>query len=108
VGDSVVDDYAAMGFGTVTANFPFYPSPVRSNAGGERLRTGREKFGAIIGSRVRTGIGVLLQPGIKLGYGAYIGPGVVVTGDIEPGKLVVVKQTLEMSDNPFVQLPADL
>jgi bifunctional UDP-N-acetylglucosamine pyrophosphorylase/glucosamine-1-phosphate N-acetyltransferase len=104
LGDSVVDDHASLGFGTVTANFPFYPSPVRSTVGGERLKTGREKFGAIIGARVRTGIGVLIYPGMKLGYGAYIGPGVVVTSDVESGKLVVVKQELEVRDNPF--LPA--
>jgi bifunctional UDP-N-acetylglucosamine pyrophosphorylase/glucosamine-1-phosphate N-acetyltransferase len=103
VGDSVVDDHAGLAFGTVTANWPFYPSPVRSTVAGERLRTDREKFGAVIGSRVRTGIGVLLYPGVKIGYGAYIGPGVVVTGDVESGKLVVVKQELEIRDNPFVR-----
>lgn len=102
LGDSVVDDHVSMGFGTVTGNFPFYPSPVRSTVGGERLKTGREKFGAIVGARVRTGIGVLLYPGVKLGYGAYIGPGVVVTGDVEPGKLIVVKQELDVRDNPFL------
>jgi bifunctional UDP-N-acetylglucosamine pyrophosphorylase/glucosamine-1-phosphate N-acetyltransferase len=102
VGDSVVDDHAGLAFGTVTANWPFYPPPVRATVAGERLKTEREKFGAIIGSRVRTGIGVMLYPGVKVGYGAYIGPGVVVTGDVEPGKLIVVKQQLEVRDNPFV------
>jgi bifunctional UDP-N-acetylglucosamine pyrophosphorylase/glucosamine-1-phosphate N-acetyltransferase len=102
VGDSVVDDHAGLAFGTVTANWPFYPPPVRSSAAGERLRTEREKFGAIVGARVRTGIGVLLYPGVKVGYGAYIGPGVVVTGDVEARKLVVVKQELDVRDNPFV------
>ncbi len=101
-GDSVIDDGAGLGFGTVTANAPFYPPPVRARAGGERLRTGREKFGSIIGARVRTGIGVLLYPGVMVGYGAYIGPGVVVTGDIDPRKLVVVKQELDIRDNPFL------
>lgn len=108
MGDSVVDDHTGVGFGTVTGNWPFYPSPVRSTVGGERLKTGREKLGAIIGARVRTGIGVLLFPGVKVGYGAYIGPGVVVTGDVEPGKLVLVKQELAISDNPFVQMPDEL
>jgi len=102
VGDSVVDDHAGLAFGTVTANWPFYPPPVRSGAGDKRLQTGREKLGAIVGARVRTGIGVLLYPGVRLGYGAFIGPGVVVTGDVESGKLVVVKQQLEVRDNPFV------
>lgn len=101
LGDSVVDDGASLAFGTVTGNNPFYASPVRSTVGGERLKTGREKFGAIVGARVRTGIGVLLYPGVKLGYGAYIGPGVVVTGDVEPGTLVVLRQELTVTENPF-------
>lgn len=102
LGDSVVDEGGNFGFGTVTGNFPFYPSPVRSTVGGERLKTGRAKFGAIIGARVRTGIGVLLYPGVKVGYGAYIGPGVVVTTDVEPRRLIVVKQELDVRENPFV------
>jgi acetyltransferase-like isoleucine patch superfamily enzyme len=73
-----------------------------TTVGGERLKTGREKFGAIIGARVRTGIGVLLYPGVMVGFGAFIGPGVVVTGNIDPRKLVVVKQELDVRDNPFL------
>ncbi len=107
LGDSVVDDGGNFGFGTVTGNFPFYPSPVRSTVGGERLKTGRVKFGAIIGARVRTGIGVLLYPGVKVGYGAYIGPGVVVTADVEPRRLIVVKQELDVRENPFVPPPSE-
>ncbi len=102
LGDTVVDEGGNFGFGTVTGNYPFYPSPVRSTVGGERLKTGRAKFGAIIGARVRTGIGVLLYPGVKVGYGAYIGPGVVVTADVEPRRLIVVKQELDIRENPFV------
>jgi NDP-sugar pyrophosphorylase family protein len=102
LGDSVVDEGASLAFGTVTGNQPFYPPPVRSSVGGERLRTGRGKFGAIIGARARTGIGVLLYPGVKIGYGAYIGPGVVVTADVAPLTLTVVRQELQVTRNPFV------
>jgi bifunctional UDP-N-acetylglucosamine pyrophosphorylase/glucosamine-1-phosphate N-acetyltransferase len=102
LGDSVVAEGCNFGFGTVTGNFPFYPAPVRSSVGGERLKTGREKFGAVIGARVRTGIGALLYPGVKVGYGAYIGPGVVVTADVEARRLIVVKQELDVRENPFV------
>jgi len=102
LGDSVVDEGASLAFGTVTGNQPFYPPPVRSTVGGERLRTGRAKFGAIIGARARTGIGVLLYPGVKVGYGAYIGPGVVVTADVAPLTLTVVRQELQVTRNPFL------
>lgn len=102
LGDSVVDEGASLAFGTVTGNQPFYAPPVRSTVAGKRLQTGREKLGAIVGARARTGIGVLLYPGVMVGHGAYIGPGVVVTGDVEPGKLVVLRQELTVTDNPFV------
>jgi bifunctional UDP-N-acetylglucosamine pyrophosphorylase/glucosamine-1-phosphate N-acetyltransferase len=102
VGDSVLEGEVALGFGTVTGNWPFYPPPVRTTVSGERVKTELEKFGAIIGARVRTGIGVLLNPGVKIGRGTYIGPGVVVTRDVQGGQLLLVKQELIERGNPFL------
>lgn len=102
VGDSVLEGEVALGFGTVTGNWPFYPPPVRTTVDGERVKTEMDKLGAIIGARVRTGIGVLLNPGVKIGRGTYIGPGVVLTRDVREGQLVLVKQELIERENPFV------
>src|SRR5262249_28746302 len=82
VGDSVIDHHVGLRFGTVTGNWPFYPPPVRSSAGDERLRTGMEKFGAVVGANSRTGIGVLLNPGIKIGARTFVGPGIVLSRDV--------------------------
>ena len=102
VGDSVLEGEVALGFGTVTGNWPFYPPPVRTTVGGQRMRTEMEKFGAIIGAGVRTGIGVLLNPGIKIGRGTYIGPGVILTRDAREGQLLLAKQELIERENPFL------
>src|SRR5207302_10428852 len=45
LGDSVVDDYAGLAFGTLPANWPFYPPSVRSSVGGQWPLTSRGKFG---------------------------------------------------------------
>ncbi len=100
-GDSVIDRNVGLGFGTVTGNWPFYPPPVRSTVSGARVRTGMDKFGAVIGAHSRTGIGVLLNPGVKIGARTFVGPGVVVSRDIPDGRLVLVKQELRDEPNPF-------
>lgn len=101
VGDSVIDRNVGLGFGTVTGNWPFYAPPVRSTVAGERLKTGLDKFGAVIGADSRTGIGTLLYPGVKVGARTFVGPGVVVTNDIPDGRMVLVKQELIDQPNPF-------
>lgn len=101
VGDSVIDRHVGLGFGTVTGNWPFYPPPVRSSAGGARLHTGMEKFGAIVGADSRTGIGALLNPGVKIGARTFVGPGVVVARDVPDGRLLLVRQELRDEPNPF-------
>jgi UDP-N-acetylglucosamine diphosphorylase / glucose-1-phosphate thymidylyltransferase / UDP-N-acetylgalactosamine diphosphorylase / glucosamine-1-phosphate N-acetyltransferase / galactosamine-1-phosphate N-acetyltransferase len=103
VGDSVLEGRIGLGFGTVTGNWPFYPPPVRTTVDGERIRTDMEKFGAIIGSGCRTGIGVLLNPGTKVGRDTYIGPGVIVNRDIRGGQLLLAKQELIERENPFTR-----
>lgn len=103
VGDSVLEGEVAFGFGTVTGNWPFYPPPVRTGQNEFRLRTGLEKFGAIVGAGVRTGIGVLLNPGVKIGPRTYVGPGVMLDHDVQGGQLLLVKQELITRDNPFIR-----
>lgn len=102
VGDSVLADNVALGWGAVTGNWPFYPPPVKSTVEGARLRTGMEKLGAIIGQGVRTGTNVVIDPGYKIGAGSYICPNVRVTRDIGEGRLIDVKQRYIDLPNPFL------
>lgn len=103
VGDSVLADNVALGWGAVTGNWPFYPPPVKSTVEGARVRTGMEKLGAIIGEGVRTGTNVVIDPGYKIGAGSYICPNVRVTRDIGEGRLIDVKQRYVDLPNPFLK-----
>ena len=79
VGDSIVGPDANLGAGTITANLRHDGAAVA--AGADRRSTGRRKFGAVIGPRVKTGVNTSLQPGVVLSADARTDPGEVVGED---------------------------
>lgn len=79
VGDSIVGPAANLGAGTVTANLRHDRQSV--TAGPERVSTGREKFGAVVGPDAKTGVNTSLQPGVVLPTDAWTAPGEVVEAD---------------------------
>jgi UDP-N-acetylglucosamine diphosphorylase/glucosamine-1-phosphate N-acetyltransferase len=81
LGDSVVGQHANLGAGTVVANLRHDDEPVRVTVKGERVSTGRRKFGVVVGDRVKTGIDTSLNAGVTLSAGATTGPGETVTRD---------------------------
>lgn len=91
IGDSVVMDNCNFGAGTITANWRFDGKEVKVNVRGERISTGMEKFGCIMGSNSRTGINSSIMPGVKIGNNAIIGPGVLVMKDIDDNKRIFAK-----------------
>ncbi len=88
VGDSIIGEGSSLGAGTITANLRFDEAHVRSKVKGDWIDTGRKKFGAVLGDRVRTGINVSIFPGVKIGSGAWLGPGVIVDKDVASGSRV--------------------
>ena len=82
IGDSVVGDNCNFGAGTVTADWRFDEESIKANVLGKSIDTGRFKFGAVIGNKVKTGVNVSLMPGIKIAPGAYVPPGEIVKKDI--------------------------
>lgn len=81
VGDSLIGERVNLGAGTQIANLRHDREPVCVRVNGERLSTGREKFGAIIGHDVATGINTSINPGVKLSAGSQTMPGETVTRD---------------------------
>ena len=82
VADSVIAEGCNLGAGTKIANLRFDEKNVRMNVLGERVDSGRRKFGAVIGYKVKTGINVSIYPGVKISSGRWVGAGELVNKDI--------------------------
>jgi UDP-N-acetylglucosamine diphosphorylase / glucose-1-phosphate thymidylyltransferase / UDP-N-acetylgalactosamine diphosphorylase / glucosamine-1-phosphate N-acetyltransferase / galactosamine-1-phosphate N-acetyltransferase len=89
VGDSVVEGECTFGAGTVTANLRLDREKVAVKSEDERLETGHDKLGAIIGRGVRSGINASLMPGVRIGADSFVGPHVCLTDDLESGKMAM-------------------
>lgn len=99
VGDSIIDHNVSFGAGTVLGNLRFDEKTVKVNVKKERIDTGLNKLGAIIGAGARFGINSGTNPGIKIGKDSFIGGNVLVEQDIEDEKLVTLDQKLKIVDN---------
>ncbi|MFW5702509.1 MAG: sugar phosphate nucleotidyltransferase [Candidatus Dojkabacteria bacterium] len=99
VGDSIIDKNVSFGSGAVTANLRLDEENISIEVKGEKIDTGVQKIGAIIGPYVRIGVGAKLMPGVKIGGNSAIGPGVVLSQDLGVNSFIQVKQQLEIKEN---------
>ncbi|MHC3438977.1 bifunctional sugar-1-phosphate nucleotidylyltransferase/acetyltransferase [Natrialbaceae archaeon A-gly3] len=81
VGDSVLGREVNFGAGTTVANLRHDDADVQFTVKGERVSTGRRKFGVVAGDGVKTGINTSLTPGLRLEAGATTMPGETVERD---------------------------
>ncbi|UPV99729.1 sugar phosphate nucleotidyltransferase [Halorussus gelatinilyticus] len=81
VGDSVLGRNVNFGAGTNVANLRHDGEAVRHTVKGERVSTGRRKFGVVVGDGAKTAIDTSLNAGVTLSEGATTKPGEVVTRD---------------------------
>jgi len=81
VGDSVLGTDVNFGAGTQVANLRHDGEAVAQTVKGERVSTGRRKYGVVAGDGVKTGINTSLNPGVTLSSGAMTEPGESVTRD---------------------------
>ncbi|QLH78764.1 NTP transferase domain-containing protein [Halosimplex rubrum] len=81
VGDSVLGRDVNFGAGTKVANLRHDGGDVYFTVKGDRISTGRRKFGVVAGDGAKTGINTSLNPGVKLSAGATTAPGESVTRD---------------------------
>jgi len=81
VGDSVLGRNVNLGAGTTVANLRHDDRPVGLTVKGERVSTGRRKFGIVVGDGAKTGIDTTLNAGVVLGTGARTEPGERVLRD---------------------------
>jgi len=81
VGDSVLGENVNFGAGTQVANLRHDGEPVRMTVKGDRVSTGRRKFGVVAGDGAKTAINTSLNAGVVLSAGATTTPGESVTRD---------------------------
>lgn len=81
VGDSLIGREVNLGAGTITANLRHDDAPVEMTVKGERVSTGRRKFGIVVGDGAKTGINTSVNAGVVLSAGARTEPGESVLRD---------------------------
>lgn len=92
--DSIFAPGVNFSAGCTTANLRIDKGIVKSTVKGQRIASGRDKLGAIIGENAFLGVDVMTMPGIKVGASAEVGPGTHVLEDIRENMRVYVKQEL--------------
>jgi len=91
IGDSVIESDCSFGAGAVTANFRLDESNISVKIGNDKIDTGTDKLGAIIGKGCRIGIHTSIMPGIRIGANSFIGAHVYLVNDVEPNKKVLAE-----------------
>ena len=81
VGDSLLGREVNFGAGTTVANLRHDDEPVEQTVKGDRVSTGRRKYGVVVGDGAKTGIHTTLHPGVVLSAGARTMPNETVDRD---------------------------
>jgi UDP-N-acetylglucosamine diphosphorylase/glucosamine-1-phosphate N-acetyltransferase len=72
VGHTVTGHWVNLGAGTTTSNLKNTYGPVRLDVGDQRIETGRQMLGSLIGDHAKTAIGTMLATGTVVGAGANV------------------------------------
>lgn len=92
IGDSIIMDKCNFGSGAVTANWRFDEGNVKVTVRDQRMDSGTNKLGAIVGENCKFGINASIMPGVKVGPNSLVGPGVLLSRDLGPDMAVTVEQ----------------
>ncbi len=85
VGDSYIGSWVNLGAGTITSNLKNTYGKVQiQSQNGEKVGTGLQFLGSLIGDHAKTGIGTLLNTGTIVGYGSNLIANTVHKGWIPP------------------------
>jgi len=91
----VVGENVDIGAATVVGSLRFDSEEQMVKVRGKRFAA---ESAAFIGDYCRTGVNAIIMPGVRIGPYSIVGPGVVLYEDLEPGKMVLVKQEYVKSD----------
>lgn len=101
LGDSILGVKSRMGGHSETMNRRFDQKEISFLYKDQIIETGLDKLGAIMGSGVRLGGGVLTTPGVMIGKKTFIASGVIVDAFIPENKFVKSNNTYSIKDNNY-------
>ena len=87
VGDSILGYKSHLGAGSVTSNFKSDASLITIRNGDEKIVTGMQKIGALVGDLVEVGCNSVLNPGTVVGKNTTIYPTSCVRGVVPGGHI---------------------
>lgn len=96
--DSVFAPHVNFSAGCTTANLRIDHGAVNSVVKGQKLSTGRDKLGAIIGQNAFIAVDAMTMPGVKIGEAAQVGPGTHVRYDVKDRQRIYVKQEIVVEE----------
>lgn len=99
IGDSILEGNISMGSGAVVANLRLDEQGIGSVVKGQKVKTGRNKLGSVIGKDVRIGVNASIMPGIKIGARSFVGAGVVLAQDLPHDSFCLLKQEHVITTN---------
>jgi bifunctional UDP-N-acetylglucosamine pyrophosphorylase/glucosamine-1-phosphate N-acetyltransferase len=106
IGDSIISDNCLFGAGTITANFRFDAKTIKVKVEDNRVDSGRDKLGAIVGDSCKIGVNACLLPGVKIGPYSIVGAGVCLQEDLAPCKMIFLdKKSYVVKDNRITISP---
>ena len=83
IGDSILGRGCRMGAGMVTANIRIDRKEIKTSISNEKIKTGLNSLGCVLGENTKTGVNCSFMPGILIGSNCIVGPSSVVMGNIE-------------------------
>ena len=99
VGDSILGYRSHMGAGAIASNFKLDHTNINLKEGGECLKTGLRKFGALLADFVEIGCNSVLFPGTIIGRGTLVYPTSRVRGIIPARHIYKDENNLVKIDN---------
>lgn len=104
IGDSIIGKSTRVGSGAILANRRFDQQDITVKINGEKIDTGTDFFGSILGDNTRLGANSTAVPGTFVGPYCWILPTVQVRGFVPAEKRIYPCTNIRIEDNPKVDL----